>query len=109
MAGEGGAGGTTADCALTGNWETIGSWGTDTLGYGNVAVLQNPIDDSVWQVVSRTDSVNVHEIALFQSGDGGGSWVEVDAWDFPSGRRGWTSGAYRRPKRQDLGRRPRAR
>ncbi|MGB5523182.1 MAG: right-handed parallel beta-helix repeat-containing protein [Polyangiales bacterium] len=93
MAGEGGAGGTPAGCTLTGNWETIGSWGSDTLGYGNVAVLQNPSDDSVWQVVSRTDSVDVDEIALFQSGDGGASWLEVDAWSFPSGRRGWTSGA----------------
>jgi len=92
-AGEGGAGGTAAGCALTGQWETIGSWGSDTLGYGNVAVLQNPTDDSVWQVVSRTDSVDVDQIALFRSVDGGASWVEVDAWDFPSGRRGWTTGA----------------
>lgn len=93
VAGEGGAGGALAACTLTGQWETVGSWGSETLGYGNVALLQSPIDDSLWQVVSRTDGVDYNDIALFRSGDGGASWVEEDAWDFPPGRRGWTTGA----------------
>jgi hypothetical protein len=96
--GSGGMGGTGGhgDCVLTQQWETMGDWGDDTFGYGNVVILQDPGDDRLWQVASRSARGGPEEfddIALFRSDDGGQSWVEAESWDFPEGRTGWSSGA----------------
>jgi len=93
--GSGGTGG-GGDCVLTQQWETVGDWGDETFGYGNVIVLQDPRDDRLWQVVSRSARGGPEEfddIALFRSDDGGASWVEAESWDFAEGRTGWSSGA----------------
>jgi hypothetical protein len=91
----GGAGGMTADCALSGEWENKGSWGTATSTYGNVVLMQNPIDDSLWQAVLRVDETVADklDIALFRSVDVGESWNEIASWEFPGERRGWPSDA----------------
>jgi hypothetical protein len=94
--GVGGAAGSGGDCALTGEWETVGSWGDETFSYGNVFVLQDPNDGRLWHVALRTSRGGPDEfadIALFRSDDGGESWVEAQTWDFPEGRTGWNSGA----------------
>lgn len=96
--GAGGVGGSAGggDCVLTQQWETVGEWGDDTFGYGDVIVLQDPNDDRLWQVVSRSargGPEKFDDIALFRSDDGGESWVEADSWDFAEGRRGLSSGA----------------
>jgi hypothetical protein len=85
----------TADCALSGEWENKGSWGTATSTYGNVVLIQNPIDDSLWQAVLRVDETVADklDIALFRSVDVGESWNEIASWEFPGERRGWPSDA----------------
>lgn len=92
--GTAGSGG-TAKCTLADDWETMGSWGSEALTYGNVVLLQNSLDESLWQVVSRvhrgvTDELDV---ALFRSVDGGTSWNPVSSWEFPPDRRGWHTDA----------------
>ena len=93
--GSAGAGGGAAKCTLADEWQTMGSWGSEALSYGNVVLLQNPLDESLWQVVSRTHigATGELDIALFRSVDGGTSWNPVSAWEFPEGRRGWHSDA----------------
>ena len=93
--GAGGSGGATEGCTLGTQWENMGFWGAETLGYGNVVLLQSPRDGSLWQVVSRTQrgSSDQVDIALFQSLDGGTNWNEVTSWDFPVERSGWHSDA----------------
>jgi len=94
--GAGGAAGTQGDCVLSGDWETVGSWGDETFGYGDVVVLQNPSDDRLWQVVSRAFRGGPREyadVALFRSDDGGSSWTESQSWELSEGAIGVHSGA----------------
>jgi hypothetical protein len=93
--GLGGSGGAIADCTLATEWETTGSWGSEALAYGNVVLMQNALDGSLWQAVSRTHlgETPQYDIALFRSGDGGSSWAHVSTWDFPAERRGWANDA----------------
>jgi len=93
--GEGGSGGMAAECRLSAEWQTIGEWGSESLSYGNVVLVQHPIDESLWQVVSRTHigTSDRFDVALFRSVDEGTSWNPVSTWEFPDERRGWQTDA----------------
>ena len=93
--GEAGSGGGVADCTLGTEWQTKGSWGSEALSYGNVVLMQSPVDGSLWQAASRThlDETMQYDITLYRSEDGGSNWDHVSTWDFPSERRGWANDA----------------